>query len=240
MARRARGSLAWRLGSCLVVGARDPPLAERGRGSWVDQPRRRSAATPDALPRASGARRGAGPDRLRSHRVRAPRATSAATPRHGGRPRAAGVTVDLLGVAVGAGCTPFLAVEVAARWSPPVVAAQLDGVRHACGLGQSFSGALDDAGRDATPMLAPLADALLASVGAATAHRLSDARAPQPPSSAPSSASGAEARARTVPGPTPLPSRLPRAAGVRAPDRRARRCSPASPAPRTRAATSSF
>src|SRR5262245_56980705 len=33
------------------------------------------------------------------------------------------VALDLLGVAVDAGCTPFLAVDTAARWGPPVVAA---------------------------------------------------------------------------------------------------------------------
>src|SRR5262249_36519322 len=29
------------------------------------------------------------------------------------------VALDLLGVAVGAGCTPYLALDVAAQWSPP-------------------------------------------------------------------------------------------------------------------------
>jgi hypothetical protein len=69
------------------------------------------------------------------------------------------VTVDLLAVAVGAGCTPFLAVEHAARWAPPAIATSLDGVVRSCGLGASFGEAWRDvAGR--TPQLAPLAEAL--------------------------------------------------------------------------------
>lgn len=72
------------------------------------------------------------------------------------------VVIDLLGVAVGAGCTPYLAVDVAARWSPPGIAARLRSVLRACALGVSFDAALDDAAR-ATPTLRPLTDALLAS-----------------------------------------------------------------------------
>jgi hypothetical protein len=72
------------------------------------------------------------------------------------------VVIDLLGVAVGAGCTPYLAVEVAVRWAPPAVAARLDAVLRACALGASFDAALDDVAR-ATPVLRPLSDALLAS-----------------------------------------------------------------------------
>ena len=72
------------------------------------------------------------------------------------------VAIDLLGVAVDAGCTPFLAVETAARWSPPGLAAQFAAVRRSCRLGVTFERALDDAAR-VSPVLAPLADALLAS-----------------------------------------------------------------------------
>ena len=72
------------------------------------------------------------------------------------------VAVDLLGVAVGAGCTPYLALEVAARWAPPAIAVRLAGVLRACALGRGFDAALDDAAL-ATPSLRPLADALLAS-----------------------------------------------------------------------------
>ena len=72
------------------------------------------------------------------------------------------VVVDLLAVAVGAGCTPYLAVGVAVQWSPPTIAARLDAVLRACALGVSFDRSLDDAARQ-TPVLGPLRDALLAS-----------------------------------------------------------------------------
>jgi len=71
------------------------------------------------------------------------------------------VALDLLGVAVGAGCTPYLAVEVAARWSPAQVAAAFDDVLRSCRLGLDFESALDAVAR-ARPRLRPLADALLA------------------------------------------------------------------------------
>lgn len=71
------------------------------------------------------------------------------------------VVVDLLGVAVGAGCTPFLAVEHAARWAPPSIAVVLEGVVRSCGLGAAFAEAWRDAATRA-PQVAPLADALTA------------------------------------------------------------------------------
>jgi tight adherence protein C len=71
------------------------------------------------------------------------------------------VALDLLGVAVGAGCTPYLAVEVAARWSPAPVAGAFTDVLRSCSLGLDFQSALDAAAR-ATPRLRPVADALLA------------------------------------------------------------------------------
>ena len=92
------------------------------------------------------------------------------------------IALDLLGVAIGAGCTPYLAVEVASRWAPPVVAASFASVLGACALGASFDAALDDAARSAPP-LRPLVDALLASdrlgapVGPALARLSSEERA---------------------------------------------------------------
>lgn len=92
------------------------------------------------------------------------------------------VAIDLLGVAVGAGCTPFLAVQHAARWAPPVIAVAFDGVVRACGLGAGFA----DAWRDAaarSPQLQPLADALTAGertgapVGPALARLAAEERA---------------------------------------------------------------
>ena len=105
-------------------------------------------------------------------------------------------TVDLLAVAVGAGCTPFLAVDAAARWAPPTLAATFDGVRRACALGRGFDAALDDTAA-AVPALRPLADALLASerfgapVGDALLRLAAEQRAVV--------RRRAEARARTVP-----------------------------------------
>ncbi len=72
------------------------------------------------------------------------------------------VAVDLLAVAVGAGCTPYLAVETAARWAPPELGARLGDVGRACALGRSFADALDDLATR-LPVLRPLADALLSS-----------------------------------------------------------------------------
>jgi tight adherence protein C len=83
------------------------------------------------------------------------------------------VVLDLLQVAAGAGCTPFLAFESAVRWAPAPLANRLQPVTDACALGSSFSEALDDLVR-ATPRLRPLADALLASerLGVAVTTRL--------------------------------------------------------------------
>jgi tight adherence protein C len=106
------------------------------------------------------------------------------------------VTVDLLAVAVGAGCTPFLALDTAARWAPPMLAASLDDVRRACALGRGFADALDDLARR-VPSLQPLADALLASdrfgapVGDALVRLAAEQRT--------ALRRRAEARARTVP-----------------------------------------
>ena len=71
------------------------------------------------------------------------------------------VAIDLLGVAVGAGCTPYLAVEVAARWSPAPLAAAFDDILGMCALGLDFESSLEATAR-ALPRLRPLADALLA------------------------------------------------------------------------------
>jgi len=106
------------------------------------------------------------------------------------------VTLDLLAVAVGAGCTPYLAAEVAARWAPPVIAARLATVPRACALGASFTQGLDDLA-GSTPRLRALADALLASdrlgapVGPALTRLADEERA--------ALRRRAEAEARTVP-----------------------------------------
>jgi tight adherence protein C len=92
------------------------------------------------------------------------------------------VTLDLLGVAVGAGCTPYLAVDTTVRWAPPLMSNRLASVRDACALGAGFADALDDLAARAPP-LRPIADALLASdrlgapVGPALARLAAEQRA---------------------------------------------------------------
>jgi tight adherence protein C len=71
------------------------------------------------------------------------------------------IVIDLLGVAVAAGCTPYLAVRVAADWGPPRAAACCREVMRSCDLGMGFDQSLD-AVAHASPLLRPLADALLA------------------------------------------------------------------------------
>ena len=106
------------------------------------------------------------------------------------------VTIDLLVVAVGAGCTPYLAVDVAATWSPPTLAAELASVVRACNLGRSFADALDELAARVPPAR-PLADALLASerFGAAVGDALTRLAAEQRAVLR----RRAETRARTVP-----------------------------------------
>jgi hypothetical protein len=141
---------AWSLaGTAPAQSARATARATIGR-STVSTPRRFLAAL------RSGAREHAAVRVLLAAvtRRRAARAMAART-------RDLPVTVDLLAVAVGAGCTPFLAVEHAARWAPPVFATSLGGVVRACRLGAAFG----DAWRDIStrvPDLAPLAEALTA------------------------------------------------------------------------------
>ena len=106
------------------------------------------------------------------------------------------VVLDLLGVAVAAGCTPYLAVEAAARWAPPVLSDRLAHVSQVCQLGGSFPDALDELASE-TPRLGPLVDALLASdrlgapVGPALARLADEERA--------ATRRAAEAHARRVP-----------------------------------------
>jgi tight adherence protein C len=103
---------------------------------------------------------------------------------------------DLLAVAVGAGATPYLAVEAASRWAPPQCATRLRALVRSCRLGVPFDVALAELGTS-TPTLRPLTDALAvtertgAPIGSALARLADDSRA--------STRRRAEARARTVP-----------------------------------------
>jgi len=106
------------------------------------------------------------------------------------------VAVDLVGVGVGAGHTPYLAVELGAQWSPPLIGRDLDAVVHACAMGQSFDAALREFGRR-TPNARGLAETLRSSArlgspaAPALARLASELRADL--------RRRAEARARTVP-----------------------------------------
>jgi tight adherence protein C len=106
------------------------------------------------------------------------------------------VVVDLVGVAVSAGCTPFHAVEQAARYGPAHTAASLGGAMQACARGRSLDDALRSLG-SAVATLRPLTDALRTSarLGTPAAPALSrlgaEVRADV--------RRRAEARARTVP-----------------------------------------
>jgi len=110
--------------------------------------------------------------------------------------RQVAVVVDLVAVGVGAGHTPYLAVELGARWSPPLVARDLDAVVGACAMGQSFDDALGELGRR-TPAARGLTEALR------TSARLGSPAAPALARLAVELRADlrrrAEARARTVP-----------------------------------------
>jgi Flp pilus assembly protein TadB len=89
----------------------------------------------------------------------APRRARRARARADDLARELAVAVDLVGVAVGAGYTPFLAVELTAQWSPRLVGRSLDDVVRACALGQSFDDALRELGTR-EPGVRPLTDTL--------------------------------------------------------------------------------
>jgi pilus assembly protein TadC len=104
----------------------------------------------------------------------------------------ASVAIDLLAVAIGAGSTPVLAVEVAARWAPPLVAERFARVARSCAMGESFTDAVarldapsTSLGRlgarlaEAATLGAPLLETLdrLAIESRAAFHRRAEARA---------------------------------------------------------------
>jgi tight adherence protein C len=160
-----RVALAW---CCSVAwgafGAR--PLVKRARrAAVVARLAPRVAAAPSggvgAALRASTARllRGSGPVGRVIGELRTRRSAQASQV---ALARELPVTLDLLGVAVDSGCTPYLAVETGARWAPPRMAGLFDGVLRACSLGSSFDAALDRVAV-AAPALRPLVDALLVS-----------------------------------------------------------------------------
>ncbi len=110
--------------------------------------------------------------------------------------RAVPVAVDLVGVGIGAGATPYLAVCVAAEWAPAAVAALLARVERSCRIGAPFADGMDELGAEYPPLSA-LAEILVASdrlgapVGPALARLAAEART--------DTRRRAEARARALP-----------------------------------------
>ena len=122
---------------------------------------------------------------------------------------------------VGAGCTPYLAVEATVRWAPPGLGGALrTRARGSCRLGAAFPDALDELARDDTVARSPLVDAL--------ARVRPARRAGRPGAGAPRRrGAGDHAPARRGPrapgaGSAALPARVPRAARVRPAHGRAR------------------
>jgi tight adherence protein C len=128
--------------------------------------------------------------------ARAPARTRAARHHADALLRELVVTVDLIGVGVAAGCTPYLATELGARWSGPLLGDAFREVLRACSMGQSFDEALRSLGLRVAPVR-PLTETLRASArlgspaAPALARLAADVRADL--------RRRAEARARTVP-----------------------------------------
>jgi tight adherence protein C len=94
--------------------------------------------------------------------IRGLRARRNATRRDAAVAAALPTALDLLVAAIGAGCTPQGAAELAAQWGPGPVAAAFTRVIVATDLGSSLPDALG-ALRSSTPLLAPMADVLATS-----------------------------------------------------------------------------
>jgi hypothetical protein len=157
----------WSLGAAWAVVLAAPLVRRASRMSTVARATSLSVRT--VSPRSGALRRRLGVPRLRSgsdHALARVLSSwqSRRSARHADRAiaRELPVAIDLLGVAVGAGCTPYLAVDVAARWSPAPLADAFGEVVRRCSLGLDLEAALDAAAHD-TPRLRQLADALLAS-----------------------------------------------------------------------------
>jgi tight adherence protein C len=129
---------AWGVVVAAPLGAvaRRASTVERARGLRTVEPpvRRLVSAAKARVPAAL--RRVVEPVRLRRARRRRRAVIAGELP----------VAVDLLGVAVGAGCTPFLAIGAAAEWAPPETAAALRSVLRAHAMGASLDDALRDVG----------------------------------------------------------------------------------------------
>jgi Flp pilus assembly protein TadB len=187
---------AWGCGAVLpfVALVRRISAAERLRRLTPRRVRRgRIARAVDAI---SNRLAGFSPVRIVAGVVRAPARSRRDRRRDDEMARQVAVAVDLVGVGVAAGHTPYLAVQLGARWSPPLLARELDAAVRACTIGQSFDDALREMGRR-TPRARCLADVLRTSArlgspaAPALARLASELRADL--------RRRAEARSRTVP-----------------------------------------
>jgi tight adherence protein C len=183
-------AVAWGVVAAAGVLAVDHRLAARQRARTMRPARRerrwRRWAALDRVPQLrSVVRVLAAPVRRRSE-ARRERALLAELP----------IGVDLVGVAIGAGCTAYQAVTIAARWSPPHMAAVLGEIDRQIALGATFDVALRDTGARA-PTVRSLTEALRTTtrLGAPTLATL--ARVAREVRSA--VRRRAESRARTVP-----------------------------------------
>ncbi len=117
--------------------------------------------------------------------------------RFGAQPEAIALTADLLAMAVAAGLTPYLSIELALRFGPAPVAERLDAALTAAESGLCLADALAAEAADCTSGLASLLALMAASersgapVGAALVRLAAATRA--------QSRRKAMARARTVP-----------------------------------------
>jgi Flp pilus assembly protein TadB len=106
------------------------------------------------------------------------------------------IVVDLVAVAVGAGCTPYLAIELTASFAPARSRPLLVDTLRRCSLGMSFDDSLRELGRRAE-VLRPLAETLRtttrlgAPIGPALTRLAAEVRADV--------RRRAETRARTIP-----------------------------------------
>ena len=189
-------AVAWGCGAALpfVALVRRVSAAERLRRLTPRRVRRGRVVRAGAALSARVAR--CSPVRSVARVVRAPTRARRNRRRDDEMARQIAVAVDLVGVGVAAGHTPYLAVQLGARWSPPLVARELDAAVRACAIGQSFDDVLREMGLR-TPAARCLTDALRTSArlgspaAPALARLASELRADL--------RRRAEARARTVP-----------------------------------------
>lgn len=191
-------ALAWALLAALpfVAVSRRIPAAQHVRGLSAGPVSRKSSLVPRRVLRAAAGVAAFPPARSLARVLRSPRRSRAHRRHDDEMARQVAVAVDLVGVGVAAGHTPYLAVQLGARWCPPLVGRELDATLRGCATGQSFDEALRELARRA-PGARGLAETLR------TSARLGSPAAPALARLATELRADlrrrAEARARTVP-----------------------------------------